>query len=248
MARLGLIDWGIGGIGVLKELRQNLGLIDVVYFSDTGATPYGKMSRKQLTERLDTVIAFLANQGASSVVIACNAASTAIPDLKDHGIKISGVIAPAIDLAREMAPKDLGLIAGRRTVVSGIYRRALAKHGIALMQRIAQPLSGMIERGDTDSDELHQAAKKIISPLKHCSHILLACTHYPAIANVLKKYISVETQLIDPAFAVVNEIKDREISLSGFERFFTTGDADAMKTSARSAFGVEIKKVEKAKI
>ena len=89
---LGIIDWGIGGIGVYKALKERLGDLPVVYFSDTGTTPYGKMSKRELNGRLDQVIAFLKAQGAANIVIACNAASTAIPYLDKTGVSIEGVI------------------------------------------------------------------------------------------------------------------------------------------------------------
>src|SRR5947209_3201666 len=94
--QLGIIDWGIGGISVLKALGEKLADIRAVYFSDTGATPYGKMSRGELAARLDVVIEFLKSKGVTHIVIGCNAASTAIPHLSDHGVPVEGVIETAV--------------------------------------------------------------------------------------------------------------------------------------------------------
>ena len=66
---LGIIDWGIGGISVYKLIKQQRPEVSVVYFSDTGATPYGKMSRAELVARLNTVIDFLTAKGVSHLVI-----------------------------------------------------------------------------------------------------------------------------------------------------------------------------------
>ena len=177
MKRLGIIDWGIGGVSIYKLIKQQLGDIPVTYFSDTGATPYGKMSRTELAARLDIAIEYLKLRGVTHVVIGCNAASTAIPNLKDHGISVEGVIESAVDMTVKLKPTQLGLIGGRRTVVSGVYRRAFTSHNIAVAQRIAQPLSGLIESGDTSSEHLSNEASRILEPIRNSSHILLACTH-----------------------------------------------------------------------
>jgi len=58
-SRLGIIDWGIGGVSIYKLIKQKLGDVPIIYFSDTGATAYGKMTRRELVSRLNRVIAFL---------------------------------------------------------------------------------------------------------------------------------------------------------------------------------------------
>ena len=146
--RLAILDWGIGGISVLQEIKAQLGDIPVLYLSDTGATPYGKMSRSELVERLRTVIAYLRTKGATQLVIGCNAASTAIPFLNVNSFPIEGVIDSAVRLAAQIQPRRLGLIGGRRTVLSGVYRTAFAARGMTVAQRIAQPLSGLIENSN----------------------------------------------------------------------------------------------------
>lgn len=243
---LGIIDWGIGGVSILKLIRDRKPDSTVLYFSDTGATPYGKMGRRQLASRLDAVIEFLIAKGMTRVVIGCNAASTAIPDLAEYGIRIDGMIEPAVAATSRLKPRDLGVIGGRRTILSGVYRRAFSAHGIDIKQRIAQSLSGLIEAGDTSSKALCSEAKHILSPLENCSHILLACTHYPAIQHLLKDYVSEDTKFIDPAAAVVQRLG--KSSANGEDRFFTTGDSRQMKCSAKLAFGMEIGRIEVVKV
>ena len=242
---LGILDWGIGGVSISKLIREQLGPVPVTYFSDTGVRPYGKMSGRELVSRLDTVIGYLKSRGVTHLVIGCNAASTAIPLLADHGISIEGMIESAVEAAAKLKPARLGLIGGRRTVVSGVYRRAFAARGIAVEQRIAQPLSGLIESGDTSSKKLHDEAQHILAPIKNCSHVLLACTHYPAITHVLKDHVSSGTQFIDPTSQLVSKIAKWKIKPGRGEEFLTTGDAVAMKKAAKTAFGVKIKKVKK---
>ncbi|HLA95077.1 MAG TPA: aspartate/glutamate racemase family protein [Pyrinomonadaceae bacterium] len=245
---LGIIDWGIGGISIYKLVKEQLGDVPVVYLSDTGATQYGKMARPELVERLNSVIDFLKLNGVTHLVIGCNAASTTVPFLNSNGIKIEGVIDTAVKVAAEAKPKSLGLIGGRRTVLSGVYRKAFSACGIEVKQRIAQPLSGLIESGDVSSDKLKTEAKRILEPLRNCSHILLACTHYPAIEPVLREFVSTDTMFIDPAASLVQIVKKWKLPEGGNDIFFTTGDAIQMKNSARLAFQVRIGKAKKVTI
>ena len=123
---LGILDWGIGGISIYKLIKRRSPGVGVTYFSDTGATPYGKMARRELVARLNAVIGALRGRGVDRLVIGCNAASTAMDEIDQQGLKIEGVIKAAVDSATKVRPKSLGLIGGRRTVVSGVYRRATA--------------------------------------------------------------------------------------------------------------------------
>lgn len=247
MDRLGIIDWGIGGVGIYKLIKNQLG-VPVTYLSDTGATPYGKMTRRELVLRLDSIIEYLKFSGVTHLVIGCNAASTAIPFLKDHSIKIEGVIESAIESTSNLKLERLGLIGGRRTVISGVYRRAFRAKNLKVKQRIAQPLSALIESGDVSSETLKDECKKILSPLKNCSHILLACTHYPAITEVMRPFVSPVTQFIDPAADLIKCVESWKLSAVGDDVFLTSGDADKMKKAALAAFGVELKKVERLTI
>ena len=243
--KLGILDWGIGGVSVYKLVKEKLGDCSVIYFSDTGATPYGKMSRGELVERLNAVARFLKSKGVTHLVIGCNAASTAIPFLEHDDLKIEGVIESAVEMTARLAPRKLAVIGGRRTILSGIYRRKFAARGIKIAQRIAQPLSGLIESGDTSSERLRAASRKILAPLKNSSHVLLACTHYPAIIPVLRNFVLPGTVFIDPAGALVEKIAAWNLSTGGTDRFYTTGGVQEMKTAAQNAFGVKIDGAEK---
>ncbi len=105
---LGVIDWGIGGLGIVRHLRR-----PVVYLSDTGSHPYGTLRRAELTARLQRAVGYLRRQGAGAVLLACNAASTVLPL---SGIeRVSGVIAPTIDEVARLRLKRIAVIGGTRT-------------------------------------------------------------------------------------------------------------------------------------
>lgn len=247
--KLGILDWGIGGVSVYRLVKERLGGVSVVYFSDTGAVPYGKMSRTELVARLNVVIDFLKTKGVVNVVIGCNAASTAIPDLHRTDVRIEGVIESAVDATSRLNPRKLAVIGGRRTILSGVYRRKFADKRIRIAQRVAQPLSGLIESGDVSSERLRTESRKILAPVKNASHVLLACTHYPAITKVLRDFVSAETIFVDPASALVERIADWNLAKSDdADEFYTTGGVQEMKIAAFKAFGVEIERAKKVNL
>jgi glutamate racemase len=249
MSRIGIIDWGIGGIGIFQLLQARAKEADLVYFSDTGFTPYGRTTRTELIARLTHVLRFLAGRGVTNVVIGCNAASTVADALKIDDIAITGMIEPAIAFAASTRPRRLGLIGGRRTVLSGAYRRGLAQHGISLEQRIAQPLSAIIETGKMESAEFRSQARRILRPLAACSHILLACTHYPAAAEVLSEFVSPDTRFLDPAEAVVKAIPSSGLGKgSGKVEVLTTGDPHAMSVAAKAAWGISLREPQQVRL
>ncbi|MBL8204300.1 MAG: aspartate/glutamate racemase family protein [Blastocatellia bacterium] len=240
---LAILDWGIGGLSVQQQIKAQLGDVPILYFSDTGVTPYGKMSRPELVSRLHHVIAFLQTQGVTHLVIGCNAASTAIPFLEVADLPIEGVIESAVRITARLHPARLAIIGGRRTVLSGVYRRAFAAHGIKVKQRIAQPLSALIESGDISSATLRTQCRQILGPIKHCSHLLLACTHYPAITPVLREFVAPNTVFINPASALVKQVKRWQLPTNGPDIYLTTGEAEQMKQAAWRAFDWKIEEV-----
>jgi len=246
--QLGIVDWGIGGISIHKLIKSRLGNVPVIYLSDTGAKPYGKMSRAELVARLNAVSEFLKTQGVTHLVFGCNAASTAIDFLNHDGLKIEGVIESAVRLTARKKPAQLGLVGGGRTVRSGVYRKAFRQRGITVQQRVAQPLSGLIESGDVSSAMLRRACKAILHPIKDSSHILLACTHYPAILPILHEFVSAETVFIDPASELVDRIKRWRLPVGGKDTFLTTGDPKKMQTAAFKAFAARLPSPRKVKI
>lgn len=245
---LGIIDWGIGGISLRAMVKSRLERLPVIYFSDTGVTPYGKMSRVELVSRLNKVITFLRASGTTHLIVGCNAASTVIPFLDMTGLKVEGVIECAVRVAAGMRPSRLALLGGRRTVLSGIYRRAFEERGIHVTQRIAQPLSALIESGDISSSELRNQCERVLQPVRNCSHLLLACTHYPAIIPVLREFVSDNTVIINPIGELVEIIKRWKLPVRDRDLFLTTGDPKKMERAAWQAFGFRIKSAKRVEI
>lgn len=237
---IGICDWGIGGIGLYKLIRERSN-VDVIYFSDAGFTPYGKVPTEELRERLQVVFEFFRNRGVTQIAVACNAASTVIPQDKNT----TGIIEHAIEMVSKLNPETIAVVGGKRTIESDLYKNALEKKGIKTTQRIAQVLSARIEAGDIASKELDNDIQEIFEPIKNSDYVLLACTHYPVIAERINTFTPA-SQLLDPSTEMAEWIFSNWKNLSGQSNvtWTTTGDVVQMKSAASKSFGIDINEIE----
>ena len=231
---IGMFDSGVGGLTVMKEILDQLKDVRIVYFGDTARVPYGNRSSEELIRFGEESIAFLIGQGAEVIVVACNTSSaTALPVLrKRFNIPMIGMIEPGARLAVEKTMTGrIGLIATETTVRSKAYSSAVSRAlsngsspedlmlreawqqgegAIALVKAQGCPLFvPLIEAGLSNSAEARGIAKTYLVPLQaSCVDVLiLGCTHYPFIEPVLHKILGDSVLIIDPAMAVVEELK-----------------------------------------
>ena len=110
-ACLGIVDWGIGGIGLVRELDRRVPGLPVLYWSDAGATPYGRMRSADLAARLHAVVCELACRGATEAVLACNAASTVAPRLSRAPVPVEGIIGHGLASVPDHVRGPVGVVA-----------------------------------------------------------------------------------------------------------------------------------------
>ena len=247
---IGVLDWGIGGLAFHRSARVAFPRQDIIYWSDAGRVPYGRMPEVALRQRVAQVAKQLKIMGVSHLVVACNAASSVLPRVeaacsRDLQPRLQGVITPGAAAAL-LWPGVIGVVGGRRTILSESYSLALA--GRTVIQRVAQPLSALIEAGKLDSPAMSDALNEIMLPLVDVDVLILGCTHYPAIASRFQA-LAPRARLIDPAAATLAVVEANwapefvgvEV---GSDRFLTTGDSQAMRRAAKRAFGIDLPEIE----
>lgn len=244
-ACLGIVDWGVGGVGLVRALDGLAPGLPVLYWSDTGVTPYGRMHTGELTGRLTAVVTALAQRGATEVVLACNAASTVTARLRSVPIPVEGIISHGLASVPERFCGPIGVVGGRRTIASGYYRRGLARPDRVVLSRVAQPLSAHIEAGRLGSPQFLADLTSIVAPLRQVQALVLACTHYPA-ANRWFSDVLGDVVLIDPAERFAAAVAQRHPQARGSTRpatrtYLTTGDPDAMRRGAALAWAAELR-------
>lgn len=251
-----VLDWGVGGVDLLMRLRAARPDLALRYRSDAGFTPWGKLSAQELRTRLRTIVAQEVAAGSDAVLLACNAASTALPWTATLGPAprwgVHGVIAPTLALLRVREPAAIGVLGGKRTVQSGAWTRPLRAAGHRVRGRIAQPLSAQIEAGAGDTPQTRALIAALCRPLRHADIVVLACTHYPAVRPTIARLLPRAT-LIDPAdaalAAVLAVLPDAEPAgmrrAPGIVRVWTSGEPAATRQAALLAFGVDLPMVER---
>ena len=149
MSKLAIIDWGIGGLGFYREWKNHRPDEEVLYFSDSGHTPYGKLSEKQLSDRLSEVFSFLCDAyGITHFMVACNAASSVMDGNRiTECDQATGVVDGTVEFIRtQLTGKELTILGGSRVINSKTYSNKLPEFN--LLEMSAQPLSALVERGD----------------------------------------------------------------------------------------------------
>ena len=238
---IGICDYGIGGVSLYKRLRERSD-VDVIYYSDAGYVPYGKVPEAELQGQVQKVIDFLFDQGAAYVAVACNAASTVIP----NDPRVSGIIEHGLHVVRSAKIRKTGIVGGYRTIESNSYKTPLELEGIAVKQVVAQALSIRIEAGDLHSAALYHDIQTIFSPLVACETVLLACTHYPVIAEQIQTAFPTLT-LLDPIEEMLEHICANWPTMNGTNqvRWITSGDTQNMAVAIDKAFNLSNLTIEK---
>lgn len=241
-SRIGMLDWGIGGLGVYKEFQKRFNYFQCLYVSDSGFTPYGKVPSKKLIKRLNQITSFFRQNNIDTVVIACNAASTVKDDLQKRNpdIKFWGMLDAGKDIIQENQIKNILVLGGQRTIDSRYFQNEFKNSSYQVQSLVAQPLSALIEQG------LHFTPKfsKVVSQLVKQSFpapdaVLLACTHYPAAHSVFREKFK-GALILDPAKSLIKNFeKSKWLDKKGTSLFITTGDAKESQLAAEKSFGLK---------
>lgn len=250
---ISVVDWGIGGVDLLERLRHARPDMRLRYRSDAGCLPWGKLPASALRARLRAIVAQEVEAGSDAVLLACNAASTALPWTEAMGptprLGVHGVIAPALAQLRTRPAGQIGVLGGRRTITSGAWSRPLRAAGHDVRGRIAQPLSARIEAGEGDSEATRALIAALCAPLRRADVVVLACTHYPAVRPLVQALLP-QVTLVDPAdAALASLLAALPPAVPGQQaappRVWTSGDPDATRLAAWRAFAVALPQVER---
>ncbi len=211
---IGIFDSGLGGLLVAKEISEKLNL-PIIYFGDTAHLPYGTKSKKAILEFSLKNTEFLLKKGAKIIVIACNTSSAIASDFlkKQFKIPVFNVIDPAIDkLAGTGNIKKVGIIATPSTIESGTYQKRIKKRFKGKIKIFSKPtplLVPLIEEGWLDHKITREVLKEYLLSLKKkkIDALILGCTHYPLIKNLISKEISKNVKIIDSEKEITKKIE-----------------------------------------
>jgi len=193
-APLGVFDSGLGGLTVVRALRERLPGESIVYLGDTARVPYGTRSPDTVVKYALGCSKILISRGVKAIVVACNTVSAvALEVLRvELDLPVLGVIEPGARAAAELAAGDIiGVLGTAGTIASGAYARAVAAASTRaeVIGQAAPLLVPLVEEGWTDGDVPRLAARRYLEPLvaRGAKVIVLGCTHYPLLRDVIQR-------------------------------------------------------------
>ena len=211
---IGIFDSGVGGLTVYRALHERLPNERFVYLGDTARVPYGTKSLATVERYAVENSRFLQAHGIKLLVVACNTASAlALPAIrKAVTVPVMGVIEPGSRAAVEFADGEkIGVIATEATVQSHAYAQAIAAmgSGVEVIERACPLFVSLAEEGWANSDVARTVARDYLTELKEIrlDALVLGCTHYPILKDVISETVGREVKLIDSGAATARDVE-----------------------------------------
>ena len=254
---IGVFDSGLGGLTAVRELSRLLPGENLVYFGDTGRVPYGGRSRETIIKYARQDVAFLRQFDLKAIVIACGTVSTTSLDLltAENPIPIRGVVGPAVRAALEATRNGkVGLIGTAATIRSGAYERALSTQNptVEVTARACPLFVPLVENGRTRPGDvvIETVCEEYLQPMKQAGvdTLVLGCTHYPLLTEVIGRCMGEGVKLIDVGAAcardVAGELAAREMlappGREGSCRYYVSDTVEGFSTLASRFLGRDV--------
>jgi glutamate racemase len=242
---IGVFDSGVGGLSVLRAMRQLMPAEHVIFFGDQGHVPYGPRPLEQVRAFSEGITRFLLDEGAKLIVVACNTASAAalsslrqtFPDVKFVGME------PAVKPAAETTRTGVvGVLATPATFQGALYASVVERfaNGVQLLQDTCPGLVQQIEQGNLEGKETREILESALLPMleKNIDTVVLGCTHYPFVIPLIEQIVGESVRVIDPALSVARQVERlmeagemrNPSSGRGRIQFYTSGDAAAVQS------------------
>jgi glutamate racemase len=264
-APLGVFDSGLGGLTVVRALRQALPAEDIVYLGDTARVPYGTKGSATVAKYALACGRHLVARGAKALVIACNTASAVGPEMLgvELNVPVLGVIEPGARAAVAATKTGrIGVLATAGTIMSGAYPRAVAQISThaRVVGQAAPLLVPLAEEGWTNGEVPRLVVRRYIEPLARArvDVVVLGCTHYPLLRDVIEEQVSScigqPIPVVDSAGAIAGEVlhflrarmlaRSDALGVEGCVRLLVTDFPRSFSRSAARFLGADVSDVE----
>ena len=217
LSSIGVFDSGIGGLSVLKQLIRFIPSESYIYLGDTARVPYGNKSDKVVKQYAKECTDFLLHKGVKLIVVACNTVSSvALDDVRNiaGNIPVIGMVRPAAEAAiRTTNNKKIGIIGTRSTIQSKSYLNAILElaggENIKVFSQTCPLFVPLVEEGFVNHIATKQIASEYLSNLidENIDTLVLGCTHYPMLAQLIKDIIPNVNQIDSGENAAVSALR-----------------------------------------
>ena len=250
MTAIGVFDSGVGGLSVLKHIRTALPRHDLCYVADSGHVPYGEKTQDYIRERSLALAQLLVDEGAASIVIACNTATAAAAAfLRERFtlpiVAMEPAVKPAVAATRSGV---VGVLATVGTLESARFAALLEQYAgdVEIVTQACPGLVEQVEAGELDSPATRALVERYTRPLiaRGADTLVLGCTHYPFLKPMITELAGPDVRLIDTGEAVARQVVRRLPSVASraktgapSDRFWSTGDLVAARRIVSQLWG-----------
>lgn len=245
--RIGIFDSGLGGLTVLRAVRERLPGHDLLYLGDTARIPYGTRSPETVVRYSLRVASYLAGHELDALVIACNTATAhALPALRAAGervgLPVTGVVEPGVQAALKAHRAGAVAVLGTQgTIHGGAYQAALARQAPELaVHAVPCPLFvPLVEEGWLQGEVPRLVAETYLAPLRgRVDTAILGCTHYPLLRDVIAQVLPGVT-LVDSASTTAEALASThgEAPGQGSVTFFATDHTERFQAVGAAFLG-----------
>ena len=256
---IGVFDSGVGGTTVLKEVINLLPNENILYYGDSGNSPFGEKTPEEIQQLCRKIVNFFINNSCKAVVIACNTATAAALDIlkKEFNIPIIGVISAGAKVAVNTTKNNsINILSTPFTALSSAYAKEIKKlsKNINVFQEGCPQFCPMIENGWENYENRESILKEHLNNLpKNSDTLILGCTHYPIIKKDIAKFFN--GNIVDPAQETALELKNllksnnllNNDNTNGKVSFYVSGDEKKFKNVAEQFLNFNIERLYKVK-
>ena len=206
--RVGFFDSGIGGMSVAREFLKIRPVADVFYIADWDFCPYGDKDRGVVLERAHTLTRKLLDKGCELIVVACNTATAvAIDSLRaTYDVPFVGMEPAVKPAALHSKSGVIGIIATANTLQGRLFRETSARFAAnaKIIPAVGEGFVELVENGEQNTDRARAVVSKVVEPLvaEGADHIVLGCTHYSFLKELIAEIAGPSVTIVDPAIPV----------------------------------------------
>ncbi len=215
-APIGVMDSGMGGISVLREMAALLPQENFIFYGDSANAPYGSRDTEEIYELTENVVQKLIKRDVKAVVIACNTASSAAGQrLREEYPELPIVaIEPALKPAVISCPQGRVVVLATEATLREKKFARLLEEWKSKAEILKLPLPGLpefVERGELDSPTLRSFLQQFFDSLgdKPVDGVVLGCTHYPFVRRVIKDMLGPDVKIFDGAPGTARQLRRR---------------------------------------
>lgn len=209
---IGVFDSGVGGLTVLNKLKENVSAQNYIYFGDTARIPYGEKSKEELININRAILDYYQSIGSKLVVMACNTSSAvALYEVEgDYDFKIFGMIDPVSRYLAFSDAKKIAVMATSATVKSQAYSKFIKRYSTS-KEVLEVPCPGLVEIIEKNllyNPEAQNLIKNYVDKALDfgAEKIVLGCTHYPFLTDIITEITGNKDMIINPADFVVERV------------------------------------------